>query len=381
MESKDAIRAFLLEYIEKQPRLELTDLIKLLYQSAFGCGHFAPGFEQVTAYLREELAQARADREHPMVEPVLGGYARVHIAQYAEKGMNIETLARLFMMTAQEAPDEENAAWFAGALDLLEQMAKENELPFAPELMAERLAAYRAAGCPSVHHSETFRTAYHPAYRIVRAEYAQLLDVFGAIDGLLAQKERVIIAVDGSSGSGKSTLAQLLTDVYGATLVHMDDFFLQMHQRTKERFETPGGNVDHERFLDEVLTPMRKGEPFLYRMFDCSRMAVSEGTEIVPGKLCIVEGSYSLHPALEPAYDLKIVLSISPAAQVERILKRNGVQMLGRFINEWIPMENLYFEETRIKNRCDMVIGVTPEQDGVRYDVHEGEAEHERRCD
>ena len=32
-------------------------------------------------------------------------------------------------------------------------------------------------------------------------------------------------------------------------------------------------------------------------------------------------------------------------------------------------------------HRCDMGIGVTPEQDGVRYDVHEREAEHERRCD
>ena len=161
----------------------------------------------------------------------------------------------------------------------------------------------------------------------------------------------------------------------------MDDFFLQMHQRTKERFETPGGNVDHERFLEEVLLPMNRGETFLYRPFDCSRMAVGEGTEIAPGKLCIVQGSYSLHPALESAYDLKIVLSISPAAQAERILKRNGPQMLGRFMNEWIPMENLYFEATRIKDRCDMGIGVTPEQDGVRYDVHEREAEHERRCD
>ena len=186
--------------------------------------------------------------------------------------------------------------------------------------------------------------------------------------------ESAIIAIDGISGAGKSTMAALLEKGYdGATLVHMDDFFLQMHQRTKERFETPGGNVDHERFLSEVLAPMRRGEEFFYRPLDCARMAIGEGKKIIPGRLCIVEGSYSLHPGLEAAYDLKLLLSISPAAQAERILRRNGPQMLGRFMNEWIPMENLYFKATRIEARSDVHIGVVPEKDGVRYAVRETE--------
>ena len=109
--------------------------------------------------------------------------------------------------------------------------------------------------------------------------------------------------------------------------------------------------------------PMRRGEKLTYRPFDCSRMAVGEGTPIMPGRLCIVEGSYSLHPALESAYDLKIVLRISPAAQAERILRRNGPQMLGRFLNEWIPMENLYFDATQIEKRCDLLLGVKPRED------------------
>ncbi len=365
METKDDLRAFLLDYVQKWPQLELTDLIKLLYQAAFGCGHFAPGEERVTAFLDQELAQTQADPCGGMIETVPGGYARVHIAPYAAQGMRVHTLARLFMLTADAPAQEGAAAWFGAALDLLLSMADAGELPFAPQDASAQIAAYRAAGCPSVHHSEAFRAAYHPAYRIVRAQYAQLLPVFAAIDRLLDEKERVIVAIDGNSGAGKSTLAQLLKQVYAdAALVHMDDFFLQMHQRTPERFKTPGGNVDHERFLDEVLAPMRRGEAFVYRPFDCARMAVGEGTEIVPAKLCIVEGSYSLHPALESAYDLRLVLRISPAAQVERILKRNGPQMLGRFVNEWIPMEDLYFDATRIETRCDLILGVTLREDG-----------------
>ena len=375
MENKGEIRAFLLDTIQKWPQLELTDLIKLLYQAAFGCGHFAPSEERVMAYLREELACTKANPSGALVEPILGGYARVHIAPYAAQEMDISTLGRLFMLTANEPVQEGTAAWFDAALDLLCAMADAGELPFAPQEVREHIAAYRAAGCPSVHHSEAFRAAYHPAYRIVRAQYAQLLPLFAAVDWQLKQKERVIVAIDGNSGAGKSTLAALLHQVYGeATLVHMDDFFLQMHQRTPQRFQTPGGNVDHERFFSEVLAPMRKGETFVYRPFDCSRMAVGEGAEVVPGKLYIVEGSYSLHPALESAYDLKIVLRIDPAAQAERILKRNGPQMLGRFLNEWIPMENLYFTSTQIESRCDLLVNITPlEGDFVRYEAAERE--------
>ncbi len=358
MESRDEIRAFLAEYAKKWPLLQIDDLIKLLYQSAFGCGHFAPDEARVLAFLEEETAGVTPDESAALIEPVLGGYARVYLAPYAAQGMDLETLARLFMRAANEPPREAAKAWFEAALECMEALAREGLLPFSGEAVRERLCAYRAAGCPALHHSEAFRAAYHPAYRVVRAEDARVLPVFARIDSLLHEKERVIVAIDGNSGAGKSTLAALIEKVYaGATLVHMDDFFLQLHQRTAERYKTPGGNVDHERFLAEVLAPMRRGEAFCYRPFDCARMEISERRMIAPGKLCIVEGSYSLHPALEAAYDLKIVLRISAAEQVERILKRNGPQMLGRFVNEWIPMENLYFDVTRIDERADLIIG------------------------
>ena len=32
----------------------------------------------------------------------------------------------------------------------------------------------------------------------------------------------------------------------------MDDFYLQEYQRTQERYNEPGGNVDRERFKKEV---------------------------------------------------------------------------------------------------------------------------------
>lgn len=52
--------------------------------------------------------------------------------------------------------------------------------------------------------------------------------------------------------AGKSTLALLLSEQPDATIFHMDDFYLQGRQRTYERLNEVGGNVDYERFAKEV---------------------------------------------------------------------------------------------------------------------------------
>ena len=49
----------------------------------------------------------------------------------------------------------------------------------------------------------------------------------------------------------------------------MDDFFLRPEQRTLKRLAEPGGNVDWERFLSEVLVPVRQGKAAVYRPYDC----------------------------------------------------------------------------------------------------------------
>lgn len=178
--------------------------------------------------------------------------------------------------------------------------------------------------------------------------------LFSRIDALMQGHTQVLVAIDGPCASGKTTLAACLARAYGATVVHMDDFFLRPEQRTPERYLTPGGNVDHERFCKEVLTPMRRNEPFLYRPYDCRTQTIARGDWIVPAPLCVIEGSYSLHPELASAYDLKVLLDIGAQEQSDRILRRSGPVQHARFLKEWIPLENLYFDRTNIASRCDM---------------------------
>ena len=76
-----------------------------------------------------------------------------------------------------------------------------------------------------------------------------------AVGRLMEQEGRkpLLIAIDGKCGSGKTTLGFYLKRQFDANLFHMDDFFLQDSQRTEERLAETGGNVDYERFREEVL--------------------------------------------------------------------------------------------------------------------------------
>lgn len=183
--------------------------------------------------------------------------------------------------------------------------------------------------------------------------------LFAELDRQLAGELPVRLAIEGGSASGKTTLGQILAERYGCTVFHMDDFFLRPEQRTASRFAEPGGNVDRERFLEEVLLPLRRGEKIFYRRFDCATMQLQKPIEIVPGRLVVTEGAYSMHPELAPYYDLSVFLDISPELQCDRISRRNTPEKAKRFFTEWIPMEQAYFAAFDIPARCTLRISIS----------------------
>lgn len=176
-------------------------------------------------------------------------------------------------------------------------------------------------------------------------------------DALLAQKEQVIVAIDGNCTAGKTTLARVMKERYDCNVFHMDDFFLRPEQRTPERFAETGGNVDYERFMDEVLTPIKEKKPFSYRPFDCETFQLKAPILVEPKKLNIIEGTYSQHPYFGDVYDLKIFLTVTPLLQRQRILERPGF-LHQRFFEEWIPMEQRYFDGFDVPSKCDFVISL-----------------------
>ncbi len=130
------------------------------------------------------------------------------------------------------------------------------------------------------------------------------------IETLLAERDCVFVAIDGPCTSGKTTFAAMLNRRFGGNVLHMDDFFLRPEQRTPERFAEPGGNVDRERFETEVLAPLAAGQAAQYRPWDCHTGDFAVAYAVEPAQLTIVEGSYSMHPALRRYYDCMICLAV-----------------------------------------------------------------------
>ncbi len=173
------------------------------------------------------------------------------------------------------------------------------------------------------------------------------------IDSIQKEHQPIVVAIDGRCASGKTTLALELQKKQDCNVIHMDHFFLRPEQRTKERLQTPGENVDHERFLKEVLLPLKEGKIFSYRPYDCQCQQLSEAVEISPKKITIIEGSYSCHKSLWEYYDLRLFLNVEPEEQLRRIIAREGAEKAEIFKDRWIPLEEQYFTKFQLKQRCD----------------------------
>lgn len=182
------------------------------------------------------------------------------------------------------------------------------------------------------------------------------LSLYKTVKSFYERDQSKIIAIDGRCGSGKTTFAGILKQEFDINVFHMDDFFLPFEMKTKERHSEPGGNVHYERFNKEVLAPLLRGERVVHQPYNPQIRGLEEPIYTNPKKLTIIEGSYSLHPLLQEHYDLKVFLTINKEKQLERIRNRNGAEKLQDFIAKWIPMEELYFSELNIIERCQLTI-------------------------
>ena len=199
-----------------------------------------------------------------------------------------------------------------------------------------------------VSHSETYRRAYHPAYRVVAEVFARVMPLVDA----------KLVVIDGPCGGGKTTLADALGLIWGVAPIPMDDFFLPPEMRSEERLAQPGGNVHYERFLDEVIAGLRAGGDVKWNAYQCwNGQTVPRSRPAAPH--VIVEGSYSHHPYFDEAWKelgaAKVFVEVNENDQLSRLAKRDA-EMLPMFESRWIPLEKKYFEAYDIRRNADWTI-------------------------
>ena len=148
------------------PQTTMLDVYKSFYQDRFGAEHMISDTAAVREYLTYELTVAAADTvSNPYYESVgaQGRYVRVYLRCVNDGLLTAEQLLDAFIRSTQPAKHPEQS--WADEWRLIEQTARKAGVPFSEE--ESRLLRQAAQNNHAVHHSEVYRNAYHPHYRIV----------------------------------------------------------------------------------------------------------------------------------------------------------------------------------------------------------------------
>lgn len=179
--------------------------------------------------------------------------------------------------------------------------------------------------------------------------------VFEEIQKITKRGAPAVISIDGRCGSGKTRLAELIGQLFPCNVLHMDDFYLPPELRKPDWRTVPGGNMDFERFREELLIPIRSGREAVYRPYICRTGGMGEEKRILPCPLTVVEGSYSRHPSLGAKYDLTVFLTCPKEEQARRLKAREG-SYFSAFEELWIPLEEEYLKRFAIESASDLTV-------------------------
>lgn len=185
-------------------------------------------------------------------------------------------------------------------------------------------------------------------------------NILGRMEDAQKNNRKLLLVIDGKCGSGKTTLSESLSERYGCNVFHIDDFYLPIVMQTPEVMKEPGGNINYDRFIAEIMEPLMANSAVVYRPFLCMEQEYALGVSLKKTGVNVIEGTYSCHPVLREIYakmtDWEVItlfLDIDDANQRDRVRKRVGERRFKLFEDKWIPREREYFRAYRTREYCE----------------------------
>ena len=161
----ETLEQVLRRHARKYPMMEPTDAVKLIYQNVFGGGHLIRDPEACRNALQREYENTPQDSHAPLLESIGNGMVRVMLNAVDGNDYGIRQLGDDFIHSSEEHTG--NLKGFLIKLEILRKVTAEGAFSFASEELEDYLEEYKKAGYPMVSHSEQYRQAYKPAYRVV----------------------------------------------------------------------------------------------------------------------------------------------------------------------------------------------------------------------
>ena len=126
-------------------------------------------------------------------------------------------------------------------------------------------------------------------------------------------------------------------------------------------FARPGTPTwEHDRFIDEVLLPLRAGRPATYRRWPHDADAPVGAHTVDLGRTVIVEEVSALALAVVERvgrwWDLSLWVDVDEDERRRRIAARDGETLAERWQQEWWPSERRYFTTEHPLQRVDFTV-------------------------
>ncbi|MBN1778495.1 MAG: HAD hydrolase-like protein [Clostridiales bacterium] len=202
------------------------------------------------------------------------------------------------------------------------------------------------------------------------------ITLFARISARIRQAPGVrSIGVDGVDTSGKSTFADrfaayLRSTGVDAAVVHLDDFHNPKALRRQGRSEIEAyvrNAFDLETLANELLIPLRHhGEVHkTLTLLDLDRdtHTLKRRYDIGRDTLVILEGVLLYREPIADLIDYKIYLDIGFDEALRRASARDvpkyGGQILDRYRQKYIPVQQLYIDTYKPKEKCDIIVDNT----------------------
>ena len=158
------------------PAMTAQDVVKLVFQAHCGCGHLLGDEASVAAYIEQEEGALSPDATEALTETLGDRYCRLNLRRAMADGIEPLWIARMMRLSSEPTVD---LADRKSAFDILSALS-ETEVGFSQnELNA---IARKLIDDPSwlPGHSQAYREAYAPAYRVISREMERLLPILSA---------------------------------------------------------------------------------------------------------------------------------------------------------------------------------------------------------
>ena len=285
IERNQKTRQNLIQHYKNYPNLQAEDVFKYLFQSALGCEHLVSSEEAALSYIQREYATL-SKTEPPKTESLDGDYSRVYLS-HLNDGLTPKTLAKLFCLSAKK--EERGKALLEEKIQVAQELVANGVLPLDVDDFNKKLAMWKELGYPAVHHSDAFRKAYCPAYRVIANRYVDLLPMFVQMDKQLAQDGKAVqkVIVIGCPGSGKTTFAQKLKEKIDLPLFYLDAIW-HKPDKTHISREEYGARLAEILALDAWMIDGNYGRTLESRLSACDTVFLFD----LPVEVCL-EGAIS----------------------------------------------------------------------------------------